>query len=134
MSPERLRRDRTSRLHEMVDEVPVRFIGGMRYRNFNASWPLAELQITEGTVRVQLRAQAMRRLLGRWLPSVEIELDGTRAEPIRGFLPGSINRGVRFVSAANDGTELIFWCSQQAALLDSLRERGAQIGKPDGVL
>ena len=95
MSPERLRRDRTSRLHEMVDEVPLRFIGGMRYRNLNASWPLAELQITNGTVRVQLRTQAIRRLLGRWLPSVEIELDGARADPIRGFLPGNINRGVR---------------------------------------
>jgi hypothetical protein len=118
----------------MLNEVPLRFIGGVRYRNFRASWPLVELQITNSTVRVELRGRAMRRWLGRWLPGVEISLDGARADPIRGLLPGNINRGVRLVSGTKEGEELIFWCSQQTALLDNLRDRGAQIGNPTRVL
>ena len=116
----------------MDDEVPLRFIGGVRYRNFTASWPLAELRIDGGDVRVQLRSEAMRRWLARWLPSVKIKLRGARVDPIRGVLPRNINRGVRLVSGAED--EIIFWCSQQTVLLDIVRERGARIGQPDRVL
>lgn len=119
-----------------MDESPVRFIGGVRYETFNATWPFAELLITNGTARVQLRLRAMRRLCDRWLPSIEIELSGARVDPIRGFLPGRNNRGVRLISSADDETEVIFWCSQHDMdmLLDRLIERGAQIGKPDRVL
>jgi hypothetical protein len=116
-----------------MDETACRFVGGMRYEGARASWPLAELSITSSSARVKLRSAVLRRLLRRWLPTVEVPLGGAVVDPVRGMLPGRMSQGVRLRSHL-DGAEVIFWSSKRRALVEILTARGASLGNRERVL
>jgi hypothetical protein len=75
----------------------VRVVGGLRYRGY-ASWPLAELVIDRERIVIQLRLPILRRLFGRWLPSIDVPVSQVvAAEFIRG--PVFAMDGLRLVSS-----------------------------------
>jgi hypothetical protein len=116
---------------EWTDEpAAARFVGGIRYRGFRATWPLVELVIDEGTARVRLRTALLRRLFRPWLPALEIRLSETRIAPISGGLPLPRNEGVR-LSASDEGADVVFWCFRQAQVIEALVEEGARVGEPE---
>jgi hypothetical protein len=90
----------------------LRFVGGMRgprlswlERGANASWPLAELTLSNGNGCVRLRLPILRSLLQRWLPTFDFDPASVAAEPHEGWF----SPGVRFVRP--DGASVVFWTS-----------------------
>ena len=106
-------------------EHEQRFIGGFVWPNgFFATWPFAELIVSCGVVRLQLRGRWSRwlsRLFSQGSP-VELQLEGLRVEPFDvGRLPWS--RGVRLYEPGQE-IPLIFTCPQHQRLLATLRFGG----------
>lgn len=97
----------------------------MRARGGNASWPFAELLIEGQTARVQLRWSILRRLLGQWLPSVQVPLGGTVVYPASGRIFSS--PGVQF--ELSDGCDRVtFWSREPLEVLEALQQAGATLG------
>jgi hypothetical protein len=115
------------------------FIGGarwprpaarrLRWQGGNATWPLVELRVRDGRVRVRLRWG--RQLLSRFLPDVEFRVEEVTVDPIHGGLPLPRNQGVRLTTAEQAG--IIFWTFRQQDVIDALLAGGARIGEPDTV-
>lgn len=65
-----------------------RFVGGMRWRGSNASWPLAELLLEQGDVHIRLQSGVLRHGLGRWFPTAVMPCgDLQEVRRIRGGVP-----------------------------------------------
>jgi hypothetical protein len=91
-----------------------RFVGGMRWRGANASWPFAELVVSPNDVLVRLRSPWLRRLLGRWLPSVLVPWNEVEAvQTIRGGLPLPFNVGLRILGRGDQNRGVVFWCGSR---------------------
>lgn len=95
----------------MTESRTLRFVGGMRWGGFNASWPLAELLVTEEGVRVQLRPRCLRRLLAPLVPSAWMPWDAIAGvERVSGALMHS--KGIRFIRSGEEQRRLVFWCTR----------------------
>ena len=105
----------------------MRFVGGMRYRGANATWPFAELLVEDDRACVRLRGALMRRLLAGWFTCFEVRLDESQAEPVSGKLPLPGNEGIR-LSHLDGRDGVIFWSFHPSVVLDALIEGGAVEG------
>jgi hypothetical protein len=87
----------------------TRFVGGMTTRRFNASWPLAELLMTDDVIHVRVRSFVLRRFFARlWRTSLVIPLaEVQRASLVRSPIPGPGGFGLRFDSRTGDW--VVFW-------------------------
>lgn len=106
-----------------------RFIGGMRWRGSNATWPFAELLLEDDGVCIQLRSPLLRQVIGRWFPRVAIQFSDLReVRRIRGGirLPG--NGGLEFIRQVEPGERLVFWCTKR------VREEAAGLLSARGVV
>ena len=93
----------------------------MRYGNWNATWPFAELLIEQGTARVRLRGRLLRRIFRQPLPSIDVPIADATIEQLR------TRRGIRFVPG-DGSTPVIFWyLGEHQRVLDLLRHQGARI-------
>lgn len=106
-----------------------RFMGGMTARRFNASWPLAELVLTDDVIHVQVRSVLLRRLFARvWRTSLVIPIGQLqRATLVRSPIQGPGSFGLRFDSTA--GEWVVFWAVRRTIdeLVGVLRDRGVSI-------
>jgi hypothetical protein len=95
----------------------VRFVGGMRVgrRGANATWPFAELILTDTAGSVRLR-RLPRAIFGRWFPELRFDPVAVVVEPHR----GAFSEGVEITS---DGRSVIFWSFESEHVLDGLRQR-----------
>jgi hypothetical protein len=106
-----------------------RFIGGMRWRGSNATWPFAELLLEDEGVCIRLRSPVLRRVIGRWFPSVAVPLGGLReVRRIRGGIPLPGNGGLEFVQVVEPSERLVFWCTKR------VREEAAGLLSARGVV
>jgi len=102
----------------------ARWVGGANlpttHARIDATWPLAELLIGDGHVRVRLR-----RLL-RWVGGVT--LDAGTAD-IASFFPTRINLVSRVAIRHIDGREWYFWAGPRGnrAIRETLRDAGFPI-------
>ena len=83
----------------------------------NASWPLAELTLSEGRGRLRLRVPLLRSLFGRWLADFEFDTATVAASNYR----GAFSTGVRF--ARPDGESVIFWTFSPDDVLDAVEDQ-----------
>jgi hypothetical protein len=89
----------------------------------NATWPLAELLVSDGLIRVHLRGPILRGVLGKWFRPFQEQLSTVRIEPILGAFGGN---GVRLT--AQDGRSVVFKCFRRrdrVRLLDAVAGRAA---------
>lgn len=103
--------------------MPQRFIGGLRlyppgtttarlWRGFNATMPLAELLVDEGSVVLRLRGGFLRRVARLFALWTDIEWEAPRDEVTAGeFSRGPLARGVEL--RAPGRPPAIFWCGDQ---------------------
>jgi hypothetical protein len=115
-----------------MSETEMVFVGGARwpwrrgswYRwlGLNASWPFAELRLSDGRARVRRRWAFPRRLVERLYPPVEVDLREATVDPIS-------PSGIRISTRYNIG--IIFWTFAPSEVLDALLRRGARLGEPD---
>lgn len=109
-----------------------RFVGGMRTRFFNASWPLAQLVVTDGAVTVELRSRLLRRLFARTsrvIPFGELPI----ASRVRSPIPGPGGFGLSLESTA--GAWVVFYAPRRTIdeLVAVLQGRGVSIASnPQG--
>ncbi len=100
------------RIAERVDKATVRdyvFLGGMRHSG-NATWPLAELDMTSSGLRLHLRGRVSRAVFGSWIPAFESSWDHVeRVERVRPYLLRG--RGIAFVTCDPQSDRAIFWCT-----------------------
>jgi len=86
---------------------PQEYVGGVRWRHINATWPLARLTISPDGLAIRPSSLRLRRfLILLKFPILDVrwtEVD--RVEERRGLLPMSF--GVSFVIG---GKDLIWWC------------------------
>ena len=115
----------------MSTDTSEHFVGGMRWRGANATWPFAVLTIDEQGVRVRLRSAILRRMLKRWVPDAVLRWTQIgRVERVRGAVPLPGNEGLRFVIEAQDDSDrLVFWCAgrRRERAVTALRTHGAVI-------
>jgi hypothetical protein len=108
-----------------------RFVGGMRWRGSNASWPLAEMVVDRQGLTVQLRWRALRRLISKWLPSKRFLWGQIRAvERVRGAIPFPLNLGLTIVTEEPASHRLVFWCrsATRAKIVEIIESMGVPIG------
>ena len=100
------------------------FVGGMRSRRGNATWPLASLTIDhELGVSVQLRGRLPQVLFGLWIPKVSYPAGAdTQAENVRGGFTGS--GGVRL--QADGWPSVVFWTFRPREVVTALAEHGVR--------
>lgn len=106
-----------------------RFVGGMRWRGSNATLPFAELRLEGDGVCLRLRSRVLRKVVGRWLPSILIpwgEIQEVRR--IRGLMPLLGNAGLQIMQAGDAG-RLVFWCTSktQDRVAELLSGRGIAV-------
>jgi hypothetical protein len=102
-------------------ETRQRFIGGMGTPSgWNASWPLAEVALSDGQGRLRLRVPLLRFLLRPWLPDFEFDAATVEATPHRGVY----SSGVRF--ARPDGRSVVFWTFSPDEVLAAVADQRSQ--------
>src|SRR5438046_2457708 len=108
-----------------------RFVGGMRWRGANATWPFAELVVSPNELLVRLRSPWLRRLLGPWFPGVSMPWNEIEAvQTVRGGLPLPLNLGLRILGRGDQGRHVVFWCgtrTQCRHILDVFSRHGTAI-------
>ena len=92
----------------------------MRYGNWNATWPFAELLIEQGTARVQLRGRLLRRVFGQRLPSIDVPIADATIEQL------CKRRGIRFVPGDGSAPVIFWYLGEHQRVLDLLRQQGAR--------
>src|SRR2546428_11957200 len=91
------------------DQVSA-YLGGVRWRKWNATWPFARLVIDPAGVTVRPSLRGLR-FLG--VPTLGLHWSEVEAvEQVRGALPLPQNAGVSFIIK---GKRLVFWCSASVA-------------------
>src|SRR5437868_13862162 len=83
-----------------------RFTGGVRWRGFNATWPLASLVVSTEGFSIEPSAPVLRFLR---VPTLRFRWSEVEAiQPVQGLLPPwRLNRGIRFLTRHGAA---IFWC------------------------
>ena len=92
----------------------MRFPGDRWWLGSNATWPLAELIVTDQRGVLRLRSSLLRRLLGRWFPT--IEFDGASAE----VDAAPFGVGIRIQPTV--GRSAIFWTTDVDRVLRALAD------------
>lgn len=86
------------------------YIGGVRWRFWNASWPFARLEVEPDRLHIGATLSALKRVV----PDLSFQWnDLERVERVRGILPSKRNAGVSFT--LKSGRAAIFWCTADAA-------------------
>jgi hypothetical protein len=92
----------------------------------NATWPLAQLVVSDGQITVELRGSIQRALLGKWFRPFQAQLSTVRVEPILGVFGGN---GV--LLTAQDGRRVVFNCFRRrdrVRVLEAVAGRAAHVG------
>jgi hypothetical protein len=110
-----------------TSEPDRRFVGGMRVGgglrwSFNATWPLAVLELHDDGLRLVTRGRLMRSIAPVWEANYK-ELTEVRAV---GKIP-LFTTGVRLRVATGENSWAIFWCLRRERVLLALRERGLDV-------
>lgn len=107
-------------------EADQRFVGGMRVggllRSFNATMPLAVLELYASGLRIRTRGRFLRTLAPLWEASY-LELIEVRAV---GNIP-LFTTGIRFRVASGENSWAIFWCARRGRVLQALVDRRVEV-------
>jgi hypothetical protein len=102
----------------------------MRAPCFNASWPLAELLLTDGALTVRGRPAVLRKVFGGFRGRSTVSIPWTELQTVDSFrspipVPGRF--GLSFEGAS--GSWVMFFSLQNTrdALISALRHRGVSV-------
>lgn len=107
-------------------EADQRFVGGMRVggllRSFNATLPLAVLELHATGLRIRTRGRLLRALAPLWEASYQ-ELIEVRAV---GKIP-LFTTGIRFRVSSGENSWAIFWCVRRGRVLQAIIDRHVEV-------
>lgn len=109
-------------------QAEQRVIGGMRVGRFafNATWPLAALELHEAGLRVATR-RLLKLMAVTWEALYEelIEVQAVGKIPL-------LTTGIRFRVKSRENSWVIFWCLRRKRVLQALTDRGVAVrNEPD---
>jgi len=96
-------------------------VGGI-LRSFNATWPLATLELHSTGLRIGTRGRILKALAPVWEASYQ-ELNEVRAV---GKIP-LFTTGIRFRVPSDENSWAIFWCLRRQRVLQALIDRGLEV-------